>query len=73
ATMKATIEVAGYCQGCHIGCRLLQRLHAIVKAAIEAAVKATTGIVGCYEGCHIGCRLLRRLPHRFSTAAKPAT
>nr|GEU67822.1 hypothetical protein [Tanacetum cinerariifolium] len=40
------ILVAACYKGCHIFCRLLQRLH--------AAVKAATKLDGYYEGCHIG-------------------
>ncbi|GJU48108.1 hypothetical protein Tco_1217663 [Tanacetum coccineum] len=50
AAVKAATKVASYYQGCHIGCRLLQRLHDAVTATIE--------VVGCCRGCHKGCRLL---------------
>ncbi|GJZ95585.1 hypothetical protein Tco_0667919 [Tanacetum coccineum] len=82
ATVKAATEVAGCCEGCTIGCRLLQRLQATVKAATEVAVKAATEldgcceaakyVGGCYEGCHIGCRLLQRLHAAVKAETKAA-
>ncbi|GJY66394.1 hypothetical protein Tco_0468632, partial [Tanacetum coccineum] len=61
-----------YREGCHIVSKLLQRFHAIVKAATE--------VDGYYRGCHIGfcegCNealwLMRRLPHRLKADAKAA-
>ncbi|GKE02334.1 hypothetical protein Tco_1390317, partial [Tanacetum coccineum] len=52
---------------------LLQRLHAIVKAATE--------VDGCYRGCHIGycegyngaCWLMRRMSYKFPANVKAAT
>ncbi|GKF30993.1 hypothetical protein Tco_0100791, partial [Tanacetum coccineum] len=51
AAVKAVTELVGCCGGCHIGCILLQWLHAVMKAATEVA-KPAIKVVGYYEGLH---------------------
>ncbi|GJX77507.1 ribonuclease H-like domain-containing protein [Tanacetum coccineum] len=62
-TVTLISEAEGCCGGYHIGCRLLQRLHATMKAAKEVA--------GYCKGCHKGCRLM--LPQRLQAAIKTTT
>ncbi|GKB68205.1 hypothetical protein Tco_0929617, partial [Tanacetum coccineum] len=49
AIVNSTTKLAGSCGGCHIGCKLLQRLPHRLKADTKAAIE----VVGFYKGCHI--------------------
>ncbi|GJW11615.1 histone H3.3 isoform X1 [Tanacetum coccineum] len=74
ADVKATTELAGSCEGCHISCQLMEgcnealwlmrRLPYRLQAAVKADVKATIKVAGFYKGCHItekAATLLKRL------------
>ncbi|GKE44325.1 hypothetical protein Tco_1471609, partial [Tanacetum coccineum] len=59
----------GYCEGCHIIVKLMQRLPYRLQQSLLAHAEAAIKVVGCCEGYNRACWLLRRLPYRLPANA----
>ncbi|GJW48761.1 hypothetical protein Tco_0080407 [Tanacetum coccineum] len=73
AAKAATTRLVGSYEGCHIGCRLSQRLPHCWQAAIKVACCCKGCNRGCCEGYNRVCWLMRRLPYKLQAAMKRLT